>query len=243
MSDAVMVPREPTEAMVMAARGLIMARDLQAPNASTTLGDVARSGFYGEHWRDILTDEEKAIAAPLTKGHLAQLIYRAMLAASTPVGGWEDISTAPKDGTWVLVWRGFCSVDAYKGDWCGEKNPTHWMPLPPPPSVSIDNGSRPQEAVPTEQAELAVVEPTEAMRDGQSAAFYRVKAAIERAMQDERDGKPCGCIIEAGCEARSYGDPEYAASGFIWDAAQAALIAATPQPAHGCSSNEGAGHG
>lgn len=69
MSDTVNVPRVPTEAMLMAARGLIMARDLRAPNGETTLGDVARSGFYGEHWRDILTDEERAIAAALGSKH------------------------------------------------------------------------------------------------------------------------------------------------------------------------------
>ena len=180
MSDAVMVPREPTEAMLTAARGLIMARDLQAPNGETTLGDVARSGFYGEHWRDILTDEERAIASPLSKGHFAQLIYRAMLAASTPIGGWETIDALPeamKDGvTRFLVaytdgvvracrwldnsetawpWKGVSPTEQIPMR--ADARMTHWMPLPPPPSVSIDNGSRPQEAVPTEQAEPAVL--------------------------------------------------------------------------------------
>lgn len=36
-------------------------------------------------------------------------LYRAMLAAAPasplPGGGWQDISTAPKDGTWVQAWR------------------------------------------------------------------------------------------------------------------------------------------
>src|SRR5690606_11532888 len=57
------------------------------------------------------------------------------------------------------------------------------------------------------------------------AEFYKVKAAIERAMTDERDGKPCGWIIEAGCEARGYADPAYAASGFIWAATDAVMRA------------------
>jgi hypothetical protein len=57
------------------------------------------------------------------------------------------------------------------------------------------------------------------------ADFYKVKAAIERAMMDERDGKPCGCIIEAGCESRGYADPAYAASGFIWAATDAVMQA------------------
>ena len=59
------------------------------------------------------------------------------------------------------------------------------------------------------------------------ADFYTIKAAIERAMMDERDGKPCGCIIEAGCESRGYADPAYAASGFIWAATDAVMRALT----------------
>jgi hypothetical protein len=71
---------------------------------------------------------------------------------------WKDISTAPKDGTWVLIsggsiWYGWsgdtiptCVVGQflptsnswqfawYDGGFYGEyETPTHWMPLPPPP--------------------------------------------------------------------------------------------------------------
>lgn len=61
--------------------------------------------------------------------------------------------------------------------------------------------------------------------------FYTVKAAIERAMMDERDGRPCGCIIEAGCKAREYVDPAYAASGFIWEAADGVMRSLSAPPA------------
>lgn len=67
---------------------------------------------------------------------------------------WRPIETAPKDGTWVLLFSKVddCGFDWY-AEWCpsirtgryyedhwfyceeysiGEK-PTHWMPLPPPP--------------------------------------------------------------------------------------------------------------
>lgn len=87
---SVVVPREPTEAMLMAARGLIMSLSFGVPNYETTLSEVARSGFYGEHWAHILTDEERAMTGPITKGHRAQLIYRAMIAAAptTPAASY-----------------------------------------------------------------------------------------------------------------------------------------------------------
>lgn len=59
---------------------------------------------------------------------------------------------------------------------------------------------------------------------------YAIKAAISLAMQDERDGKPCGCIVAAGCEVRGYGDPDYAADGFLDGAVEAVLQALGPQP-------------
>jgi hypothetical protein len=70
---------------------------------------------------------------------------------------WQPIETAPKDGTWVLLtggdidygWDGGFKPSVVSGQWAdtrwqfawydsgyyGEyENPTHWMPLPPPPS-------------------------------------------------------------------------------------------------------------
>lgn len=78
----VLVPRDPTEEQLFAARGLLMSLSMGAPNYQVSLGDVAASGYYGEAWGHILTDEERAIARPLSKGHRAQLIYRAMLSAA-----------------------------------------------------------------------------------------------------------------------------------------------------------------
>jgi hypothetical protein len=60
---------------------------------------------------------------------------------------WQPIETAPKDGTWVLVWSYsrvavsfFCEKE---NEWCSDwqdyqehynnESPTHWMPLPAPP--------------------------------------------------------------------------------------------------------------
>lgn len=80
------------------------------------------------------------------------------------VGGWQDIATAPKDGTYLLLWEQYSAnpfvgcwafgswsvshehVDA-EGGWDGaivvdsisQDRITHWMPLPPPPTSSADS--------------------------------------------------------------------------------------------------------
>ena len=61
---------------------------------------------------------------------------------------WQDIETAPRDGTLVLAWSGRAPLIAYWGrdnalnplGWIGGHcrinhidQPTHWMPLPAPP--------------------------------------------------------------------------------------------------------------
>ena len=66
---------------------------------------------------------------------------------------WQPIETAPKDGTWILVYKPFnlygfddskWFVDKYIVRWADEcwnismedkvAYPTHWMPLPKPPT-------------------------------------------------------------------------------------------------------------
>jgi len=60
--------------------------------------------------------------------------------------GWQPIETAPRDGTWVLVYAGDTHVACFsdytsKDQWwtqgaslLSDPHPTHWQPLPPPPS-------------------------------------------------------------------------------------------------------------
>jgi hypothetical protein len=66
--------------------------------------------------------------------------------AMTDAQGWRPISTAPRDGTDVLIYdptdtKNPVAVDWYSHDadtpgWLG--NPTHWQPLPPPPREGSD---------------------------------------------------------------------------------------------------------
>lgn len=53
--------------------------------------------------------------------------------------GWRSMDTAPKDGTWILVWRPISrrcdmarlDLDYYQN---GENSPSHWQPLPEGPT-------------------------------------------------------------------------------------------------------------
>jgi len=60
-------------------------------------------------------------------------------------GNWQPIETAPRDGTWVLI---FCDGNAIQAQWdrddaywangrfgLGFDDATHWMPLPEPPEA------------------------------------------------------------------------------------------------------------
>jgi hypothetical protein len=85
---------------------------------------------------------------------------------------WQDIATAPKDRTRVLLYRpselvwaqtvaGYWDSDEYAAKprpyWtsdverlvgvvaCRKNNPTHWMPLPAPPTPAPQNSRRVEE--------------------------------------------------------------------------------------------------
>lgn len=73
------------------------------------------------------------------------LFIRTALTASSQA--WQDISTAPRDGTWILItntsnWGGkyrkvrearWNKRDSSWGPFTTSNSITHWMPLPPPP--------------------------------------------------------------------------------------------------------------
>ena len=101
-AEGVVVPLEPTDAMLMAARGLIMSLSFGVPNYRTSLANVARSGFYGEHWQHILTDEERQMTGPITKGQRAELIYRAMIAARPAAPTQSAAQTGEVTRDWLV---------------------------------------------------------------------------------------------------------------------------------------------
>jgi hypothetical protein len=86
---------------------------------------------------------------------LPWLVAAYNLAASPSVGGWGDISTAPKDG----VTEAEClRIDQLPFDLAMKVyRALGFQRRSTPPPSSVSTGSRPQEAVPTEQAEAAVV--------------------------------------------------------------------------------------
>lgn len=68
---------------------------------------------------------------------------------------WQLIETAPKDGSWILLWWPYWNFRVllgrfYRGQWEAEtaisdaadsEPPTHWMPLPDPPSFEQGESS------------------------------------------------------------------------------------------------------
>jgi hypothetical protein len=93
----------------------------------------------GEPWMSM--DDAARLSAELVAS------ARTALAASHGQERWQPIETAPKDGTWILAWLGGIADIAdtiqwnYGGWWNGSNGhvataaqPTHWRPLPTPPT-------------------------------------------------------------------------------------------------------------
>lgn len=102
-----------------------------------TLRDVDVEGLIQDIWAEFdcdLSDEECAIIRRTTEFIISQGYL------TRPV--WQPIETAPKDGTGVLTTQGnypedlFCDRwDVKHQRWGYDAKPTHWMPLPPPPTA------------------------------------------------------------------------------------------------------------
>lgn len=101
-----------------------------------------------ENWANLITPEGEHAAN--IRIHHARRIVAALSAASQPapaVGEWQDMPSAPKDGTRVWAYdadHGYEAKVAFiQGEWeCIDFDdygmnvgfyPTHWMPLPAKP--------------------------------------------------------------------------------------------------------------
>jgi hypothetical protein len=87
-------------------------------------------------------EEEMATKAMI---HLER--YMRLLDRVTEERAWQDFSTAPKDGTKILVFDSYVKITYYHiphlypeaAHWFNDLwDPTHWMPLPQPPTTKGD---------------------------------------------------------------------------------------------------------
>jgi hypothetical protein len=114
--------------------------------------------------RDAAADAVEGILSGLTQSHirsgaydgdsLVQTMVRHRIAGQAELA-WQDIATAPKDGSWVLGFWPACSLEDQitamrwqegsfsdgpywmdSGDNRDWTAPTHWMPLPSAPSTA-----------------------------------------------------------------------------------------------------------
>lgn len=98
---------------------------------------------------EIVADLYKETLIYATSENASKVNLQAYIDKLEAMGGWQDISTAPKDGTRVLLWNNLWSDSntGYFGGlrgWyqtyvCGPfvHQPTHWRPLPLKPTGEL----------------------------------------------------------------------------------------------------------
>lgn len=106
---------------------------------------------YGvDHYRGCraIADLEFGQACDCGRDHAIAALRAALAGGTRETEGWRPIAEAPKDGTYVLIcgtggihmahWA--CGRERYQMwlnfDSHGVGAPTHWMPLPAPPSTT-----------------------------------------------------------------------------------------------------------
>lgn len=129
---------------------------IHAPSLATYIGKTLASYVSGNRMPEISGDNRKRIPDHIRARYdrdceqlaeeVLRYITKAAPASPLPGGGWQDISTAPKNGTEVLVmlkpkvirlgW--YFKPSSRTEGWCDENGkriiPSHWMPLPAAPT-------------------------------------------------------------------------------------------------------------
>ena len=122
--------------------------------AEIRAGDFVRSLITAAEYDCYDKFEDRFISPPEKHPAIeaARIILGLLSRLDRAEAGWQDISTAPKDGTSVLVADGDGAVfearwlEDHEEWWRTNNDPTdhwgqfieatHWRPLPPPPSES-----------------------------------------------------------------------------------------------------------
>lgn len=154
MSEYKLVPTEPTDEMKRAGNAELSqhwgagdayrAMLAAAPAVSAQLVGYMKVGDI-----KLINTCEHETAQIFSRPH-GNVTIPVYLHPPAPAVAWQDISTAPKDGTEVLI----CGSDVYgdmwmavagyfNDDWREDPGddaywfPTHWMPLPTQPNVGV----------------------------------------------------------------------------------------------------------
>ncbi|MGM4906305.1 Lar family restriction alleviation protein [Tardiphaga sp. 866_E4_N2_1] len=125
---------------------------------ATPPSDAAREALTADDaWHELVekddrnSPEEYPEMCLITIEELRNFMDRAALSAA-PVSAWQEIDTAPKDGTnfvaiygddfdgtfWILFWNDTC-FECVSGGYQVD-HATHWMPLPAPPISRNERG-------------------------------------------------------------------------------------------------------
>jgi hypothetical protein len=144
--------REPVAHIDAKLRALNVARAICAqPSAIPAGWRLVPEGATAEMVQAAITAWVHSAPLRPTEDAGARAWRAALAAAPQPPSAWRPISEAPRDGSDVLIyvaatreqfvgyWRddsdAFVIVGDGRGGWIGLEAPTHWQPLPPPPSA------------------------------------------------------------------------------------------------------------
>lgn len=130
-------------------------REAAAPMSMAAADAIIDELTDRKSFRHLIDNLEGDVLAEI-KEALAAIVLKAAFPLPTPVpdGGWRSMDSAPRDGTWVMLWWPEWHHTAIPGYWLFDHwdadralspletpPPRAWMPLPPPPGNLNPEGS------------------------------------------------------------------------------------------------------